>query len=122
MARPETDGTREMPKPRLARPSRATAGSAAPAIGGEAHASHGSHASHAPARPAAKPAPPSPRELLIVEDAVRLLQWGRQWHELGEMIARIAERPSITEVRRTLRNHRAMIERAAAGLSANAPA
>jgi hypothetical protein len=60
-------------------------------------------------------APPiSPRERLVIEDAIRLLQWGRQWHELGELIARIAERPGLTEVRRTLRTHRAQIERAAA--------
>ena len=58
--------------------------------------------------------PTSPRERLVIEDAVRLLQWGRQWHELGELIARIAERPGLTEVRRTLRTHRVPIERAAA--------
>jgi len=60
-------------------------------------------------------APPTgPSERLVIEDAVRLLQWGRQWHELGELIARIAERPGLTEVRRTLRAHRAQIQRAAA--------
>ena len=46
----------------------------------------------------------------IVEDAVRLLQWGRKWHELGELIARLPERPSVGETRRILRTHRARIE------------
>jgi hypothetical protein len=54
-----------------------------------------------------------PRERVVIDDAVRLLQWGRQWHELGELISRMAERPGITEVRRTLRAHRARIEAAA---------
>ena len=46
----------------------------------------------------------------IVEDAVRLLQWGRKWHELGELIARLPQRPSVGETRRVLRTHRARIE------------
>jgi hypothetical protein len=50
----------------------------------------------------------------IVEDAVRLMQWGRKWHELGELIARLPQRPSVGETRRILRTHRARIEAAAA--------
>ena len=49
----------------------------------------------------------------IVEDAIRLLGWGRQWHELGDLIARLAERPAAAEVRRILREHRTGIERKA---------
>jgi hypothetical protein len=49
----------------------------------------------------------------VVEDAVRLLQWGRKWHELGELIARLPERPSVGDTRRILRTHRARIEAAA---------
>ena len=55
----------------------------------------------------------------IVDDAVRLLQWGRKWHELGELIARLPQRPSVGETRRILRTHRARIE-AAASASAGA--
>src|SRR3954465_3421138 len=29
-------------------------------------------------------------EHVVIADAVRLLGWGRQWHEIGEMIARLA--------------------------------
>jgi hypothetical protein len=49
----------------------------------------------------------------VVADAVRLIVWGRQWHELVELIGRFAERPSATEVRRILRENRAAIEKAA---------
>lgn len=49
----------------------------------------------------------------IVDDAIRLLGWGRQWHELGDLISRLAERPAAPEVRRILREHRASIERRA---------
>ena len=49
----------------------------------------------------------------IVDDAIRFLGWGRQWHELGDLIARLAERPPAPEVRRILREHRARIERKA---------
>ena len=50
----------------------------------------------------------------VVEDAVRLLQWGRKWHELGELIARLPQRPSVGDTRRILRTYRARIEAAAA--------
>jgi hypothetical protein len=43
---------------------------------------------------------------------VRLLQWGRKWHELGELIARLPQRPTVGETRRILRTHRARIEAA----------
>jgi len=46
----------------------------------------------------------------VIADAVRLIQWGRKWHELGELISRLADRPTVGEVRRILRTHRARIE------------
>ncbi len=46
----------------------------------------------------------------IVADAIRLLKWGREWHELAPAIARFAGRPGIVEVRRRLRAYKAMIE------------
>jgi hypothetical protein len=51
---------------------------------------------------------------LVIADAVRLLNWGRRWHELAELIARMADRPKLPEVRRILRSHRAAIELRAA--------
>lgn len=47
---------------------------------------------------------------VVIADAVRLLRWGRQWHEIAELIARMAERPNIAEVRKILRSHRPSIE------------
>ncbi|WP_157071663.1 hypothetical protein [Steroidobacter denitrificans] len=46
----------------------------------------------------------------IIADAVRLLKWGRPWHELAELIARIAERPPVGEVRKILRANKSDIE------------
>ena len=46
----------------------------------------------------------------IIGDAVRLLKWGKQWHELADLIARIADRPSVPEVRKILRAYKGEIE------------
>lgn len=74
-------------------------------------------AAKAAARPAAaeapKPAAPLDLKGKIIADAVRLLKWGKPWHELAELIARIAERPSAGEIRKVLRAHKSEIEKAA---------
>jgi hypothetical protein len=49
----------------------------------------------------------------ILADAVRLLKWGKPWHELAELIARIADRPAEAEIRKVLRAQRADIEKKA---------
>jgi hypothetical protein len=49
-------------------------------------------------------------QALVVADAVRLLKWGREWHELAESIARMAERPAAPEIRRILRSCKQRIE------------
>jgi hypothetical protein len=67
----------------------------------------------APAPEAAKPAAPLDLKGKIIADAVRLLKWGKPWHELAELIARIAERPSAAEIRKVLRAHKTEIEKAA---------
>ena len=68
-----------------------------------------------PARPATiKPRKASPNitqpEHVVIADAVRLLGWGKQWHELADMISRLAERPSPSEIRRILRTYRDQID------------
>jgi hypothetical protein len=45
---------------------------------------------------------------------VRLLKWGKPWHELADLIARIADRPSAAEIRKILRTHKPEIEEKAA--------
>lgn len=61
--------------------------------------------------PAALPADPAlaGREQVIA-DAVRLVQWGRKWFELPELIARMAGRPPLAEVRRILKENRPVID------------
>ena len=61
-------------------------------------------------RPKKAPSTITPTEHVVIADAVRLLGWGRQWHELAEMIARLSERPSPSEIRRILRTYRDHIE------------
>jgi hypothetical protein len=46
----------------------------------------------------------------IITDAIRLLKWGKSWHELAELIERIAERPPAAEIRKVLRANRSEIE------------
>jgi hypothetical protein len=46
----------------------------------------------------------------VVKDAVRLLTWGRDWHELPEAIARMAGRPSAQQVRQILKSSKSAIE------------
>jgi hypothetical protein len=50
----------------------------------------------------------------IIADAVRLLKWGKPWHELAELIGRIADRPAVPDIRKVLRAHKVDIEARAA--------
>jgi hypothetical protein len=106
---PADTSTREMPRPR---PARASAPRASRTSRGSAEARA------PPPAPAAAPMDRATRQ--VFDDAVRLLQWGRKWHELGELISRLAERPSVGDTRRILRAHRPQIE-AAAAKSARTP-
>ena len=68
-----------------------------------------------PARPATikpkkVPSAMTAAEHVVIADAVRLLGWGKQWHELADMIARLAERPAPSEIRRILRTYREQID------------
>jgi hypothetical protein len=101
VSRPPEEVTREMPRP-------------------PANTSATKNAAVAPVKPTPKPAPvkTAPAEIQaasevhmqVINDAVRLLNWGKPWHELAELVARIADRPKLPEVRRILRSHRAAIE------------
>jgi hypothetical protein len=64
--------------------------------------------------PAPKAVPLVDLKSKIIADAIRLLKWGKQWHELAELIARIAERPPEAEIRKVLRANKSEIEKAAA--------
>ncbi len=68
----------------------------------------------APVKPAGgdEAAGESAREQVIA-DAARLVQWGRKWFELAELIARMAGRPPLPEVRRILKDNKTAIEQKA---------
>jgi hypothetical protein len=78
-------------------------------------------APRAPAKVAAKK-PPAQAERAgpgdaardqVIADAARLVQWGRKWFELPELIARMADRPSLPDVRRILKENKVAIEKKA---------
>lgn len=109
------DSTREMPKlqpnpapeaapiliptPRRT-PSKTTA---APSKGSKAQ-------DQTAAKAAPEPATPGDINAKIIADAIRLLKWGKPWHELAELIGRIADRPPVAEIRKVLRAHKTEIE------------
>jgi hypothetical protein len=71
----------------------------------------------AAAKPAKSPATATPDPAAsddardqVIGDAARLVQWGRKWYELPELIARMAGRPSLPEVRRILKENKAAID------------
>jgi hypothetical protein len=41
----------------------------------------------------------------VIADAVRMLEWGREWPALAGLIARMADRPSEAEIWKILRAH-----------------
>jgi hypothetical protein len=49
----------------------------------------------------------------VLADAVRLVQWGRKWFELPELIARMADRPALPDVRRILKENKMAIDKKA---------
>ena len=61
-------------------------------------------------KPKKAPANVSQMEHVVIADAVRLLGWGKQWHELAELIARLSERPAPSEIRRILRTYHDQID------------
>jgi hypothetical protein len=76
----------------------------------------------AQAKPALRPGAKQPAKLVgsedaareqVIADAARLVQWGRKWYELAELIARMADRPPLSEVRKILKDHKAAIEKKA---------
>lgn len=122
-ARPPGDETtREMPRlkvPATAKP--AVAAQPAPAAAA-AEAKPRGDGAKAPTRgPVVQPRPIPPPKAMpavdlkgkIIADAIRLLKWGKSWHELAELIARIAERPPESEIRKVLRANKNEIEKAA---------
>ena len=116
----EASGTREMP--------RLPGGQARPPMSaGTAKVARSERTSPAPG--ASTPEPPTLTEESIpargpsgpsaaareqvIADAARLVQWGRKWYELAEIIAGMADRPHLTDVRRILKDNKAVIDKKA---------
>jgi hypothetical protein len=99
-------------KPSAKHPGRltTTAKSASPKAPGKAAAKG------APAAPPVRDEPSEVARAQVIADAARLVQWGRKWYELPELIARMADRPSLPEVRRILKENKSAID-AKAGAS-----
>jgi hypothetical protein len=69
-----------------------------------------------PKKPAAAPERTGPTDAAkeqVIADAARLVQWGRKWFELPELIARMADRPPLPDVRRILKENKVAIEKKA---------
>ena len=66
-----------------------------------------------PAAPAERAGPSEAAIDQVIADAARLVQWGRKWFELPELIARMADRPSLPDVRRILKENKVAIEKKA---------
>jgi hypothetical protein len=115
---PVEEPTREMPRLKAAPP--ATPKVAAPSTVKAAPAKTSAPAPVQQRTAAAKPAAtkveaaakaiPADMKSKIIADAIRLLKWGKPWHELAELIGRIAERPPVAEIRKILRTHKSDIE------------
>lgn len=119
-ARPVPDeSTREMPRLKPAastKPAPAPAAKAPAAKPAPAQAARPAASKAAAPRAAEAPSAAIPADMKgkIIADAIRLLKWGKPWHELAELIGRIAERPPVPEIRKILRTHKADIESKAA--------
>jgi hypothetical protein len=105
--------TRQMPVlPGASRPQAAPRAAARPAVAAPTPRRELRRESQRPAtiKPKKAPSTITQMEHVVIADAVRLLGWGRQWHEIAEMIARLAERPAPSEIRRILRTYREHID------------
>lgn len=81
---------------------------------GESRGSATRSGGRASSRGADAPPPVSPEMCeQIIADAARLMQWGRKWYELAELISRMADRPPLPDVRRVLKDQKAHIEKLA---------
>ena len=124
---PAATGTREMPKFVVGTPRAPPPPGTAQVARTERKAAAAKSAP--PAKPAAVPPVlqpssssesasdrPGPSEDVreqVIADAVRLVQWGRKWYELAEVIAKMADRPHVTDVRRILKDNKAVIDKKA---------
>jgi len=99
-------GTREMPKFVLGTQR-------SPAPSGTAAVARSERKPAGDAAPAKAPLSPDAIHEQVFADAARLVQWGRKWYELAELISGMADRPSLIDVRRILKDNKALIDKRA---------
>lgn len=109
-ARPANDeATREMPKLKPSTAAKpAAAAQARPAAVAPKIAARAAPALSRPTGPPKVAA--ADLKSKIIADAIRLLKWGKSWHELADLIERIGERPPAAEIRKVLRANKSEIE------------
>jgi hypothetical protein len=114
-------GTREMPKFLAAKRTPPPAATAQVARNERKLTTTAKPAPKTPSKPPVKKITPPPERTgpsgaareQVIADAARLVQWGRKWFELPELIARMADRPTLPEVRRILKENKAVIDKKA---------
>jgi hypothetical protein len=102
-------GTREMPKMLAGKPPQEPSPPAPDALVARVERK-AKGAGKAPPKTDAPAAPAEAAREQVIADAVRLVQWGRKWFELPELIARMAGRPPLAEVRRVLKESKSAID------------
>jgi hypothetical protein len=117
---PPPSGTEQVARTERKAPASAPAKPAAkppskhpPRLGSAVKPAHPVRAAGKAAAKAVVGGPDGPWEVAcaqVIADAARLVQWGRKWYELPELIARMADRPSLPEVRRILKENKSAID------------
>lgn len=98
-----TTGTREMPKFDVTQRRATPHGASTPSVTHTVDAATGGETRN-------------PMHDQVIADAARLVQWGRKWYELAELISAMADRPNLIEVRRILLHNKAIIDKKAGRL------
>jgi hypothetical protein len=115
---PDSKSAASATAPPPARPAAAKPSGSGSASAG-ASATPAARRSTKPARKPAAQVLPEPQpstgpgreaELTVIADAIRFLNWGREWPALAGLIARLANRPPESEVWAILKRHRVEIE------------
>ncbi|GAC1667100.1 MAG: hypothetical protein NVS9B2_08090 [Steroidobacteraceae bacterium] len=112
VARAERKGAKPAAKAAARQPAQGAAAKAAPSSKTAGKTAPGKPAGEAPC---AHDGPADLARAQVVADAARLVQWGRKWYELPELIASMAGRPALPEVRRILKENKAAIDAQSAG-------
>ena len=103
---------RDSPSKNAARPAAKTATASQRAAASAPSQAAPPSASRAQAVPPATVSAGFPEAVVeqVIADATRLVQWGRKWYELAELISSMADRPPLTDVRLILKDNKTVID------------